>query len=109
LYARHSPLTPAGADFVYPGAADQGAHGLSSTNVERLLRTLDQVTPAHVDSYVRHWSLLHAPLPSLDQGPIAVEEPHREEDVLTYQGCLVEACSLAFDKKYGLVLALWDL
>jgi len=109
LYARHSPLTPPGGDFLYPGAADHGAHGLSSTSTERMLRALEQVTPAQVESYLRHWSLLHAPMPSLTEGPIEVEQPPQAEEVLTHLGCLVEACSLAFDKKYGLVLALWDL
>src|SRR5262245_63562602 len=46
LYTRHSPLTPQGGDFLYPGAADHGAHGLSSTTTERMLRALEQVTPA---------------------------------------------------------------
>lgn len=108
-FAKHSPLTPLGGDFVYPSAADHGAHGLSSTSSERLSRALELVTPAHVESYVRHWSLVHAPLPDLTGGPIELEPPPTANDVRVYLGCLQEVCGYAFDKKYGLVLALWEL
>jgi hypothetical protein len=108
-FPKHSPLTPLGGDFVYPSAADHGAHGLSSTSSERLSRALELVTPAHVESYVRHWSLVHAPLPELTGGPIELEPPPTAEDVRVYLGCLQEVCGYAFDKKYGLVLALWEL
>ncbi len=108
-YAKHSPLSPLGGDFVYPTAADHGAHGLSSTTVERLGRALETVTAEHIASYVRHWSLVHAPLPDLSGGPIELEPSPTLEEVQLYLGCLQEACGVAFDKKYGLVLALWDL
>ncbi len=108
-YPRFSPLVPQGGDFVYPTAADHGAHGLSSTSTERMARSLELVTPAHVESYVRHWSLVHAPLPEMTGGPIELEPPPVGDDILVYLGCLQEACAFAFDRKYGLVLALWEL
>lgn len=108
-FAKHSPLSPLGGDFVYPTAADHGAHGISSTTTDRLGRALERVTPQHVESYVRHWPLVHAPLPEITGGPVELEPPPGADDILVYLGCLQEALGVAFDKKYGLVLALWDL
>jgi hypothetical protein len=108
-FTKHSPLSPLGGDFVYPVAADHGAHGISSTTTERLSRALEKVTPEHVESYVRHWSLVHAPLPEITGDPVEIEPAPAADDILVYLGCLQEALGVAFDKKYGLVLALWDL
>ncbi len=108
-YPKHSPLHPLGGDFVYAAAADHGAHGISSTSTERLARSLEKITPEHIGSYVRHWLVDHAPLPVLSGGPVEVEPPPLPDDVATYLGCLHEACGVAFDKKYGMVLALWEL
>jgi len=108
LVYRYSPLTPHGADFVYPTAADHGAHGLSSTSTERLSRSLERVTPAQIESYVtqrRQQGLSPVGVPGLAQLP----SPPVADELEVYLACLQEACALAFDKKYGLVLALWDL
>ena len=109
LYAKHSPLSPLGGDFIYPSAGDQGAHGISSVTTERLGRSIESVTPAVVESYIRSWSLMHAPLPDITGAPVELAPPPNLDEVMVYLGCLQEACGHAFDKKYGLVLALWDI
>jgi hypothetical protein len=108
LVYRYSPLTPHGADFVYPTAADHGAHGLSSTSTERLSRSLERVTHAQVESYVQRRSL--QPLsPVAVPGVVQLQASPETGELQAYLACLQETCALAFDKKYGLVLALWDL
>jgi hypothetical protein len=107
--SNYSPLTPRGADFVYPTVADHGAHGLTSTSTEQLLQSLAQVTTPRVEAYVRLRSMIHssepgsAPLPTTEQ--LAAET----QALLTHLACLEEACMLAVSKRYGLVMALWNL
>jgi hypothetical protein len=101
-------LTPEGADYVYPGAADHGAHSLSSGSTAELLRTIDQVTSAQVAAYVRQrWEAESAEADhatSLTPAQLSAAA----EELELYFAPLRESCVRAVDKGYGLVMALWD-
>ena len=101
-------LTPEGADYVYPGAADHGAHSLSSGSTEALLRTIDQVTTAQVAAYVRQqWGAETSTAGrSPDLTPAQLSDAVEELEL--YFAPLRETCARAVDKGYGLVMALWD-
>lgn len=101
-------LTPAGADYIYPGAADHGAHSLSSGSTKALLQVIDQVTTGQVAAYVREqWEAAaadggHDPDLSPEQLSGAVEE------LELYFAPLRESCARGVEKGYGLVMALWN-
>lgn len=105
----HSPLTPAGADFTYPGAADHGAHALDSTSTERLLSTLEDIARPELEAHLRR-RLAGEPDAG---GATAAPDPARlaaeTEALVAHFACLEEACKLAVSKRYGLLMALWEL
>jgi len=106
---QYSPLTPQGADFTYPSVADHGAHALSSTSTEALLHALAEITRPQVEAYLRGRSAAQA---SQTGGPPAspsVELSSGTEDLLVHLACLQEACALAVGRRYGLLMALWEL
>jgi len=106
--AGYSPLTPEGADFAYPTAADHGGHGLTSTSAEQLLFALERITPSQVEAYVRHRSLSQSS--KAGGAPPQPEQLAAEtEALLAHLACLEEACALAAEKRYGLLMALWEL
>jgi hypothetical protein len=94
---RYSPLTAEGSDFTYPSAADHGAYALSSTSTERLYHALGEVSRDQVEAYL------------LDRSVTRTELPSETEELLAHLGCLDEACRLAVGKRYGLLMALWEL
>jgi hypothetical protein len=104
-----SPLTAAGADWIYPTAGDHGAHALSPEHTRQLLETVERVGPREVEQHVRsRWERQHgggAGAPELSQGQVDREV----EELLGYLGCLQEACVRAQVKNYGLIMALWSL
>ncbi len=101
-------LTAGGADYVYAGAADHGAHSLSAESTASLLGVIDAVTTHRIAAYVRQqWETEAAASdlsPDLDPELLvgAVEE------LELYFAPLREFCARAVDKGYGLVMALWD-
>jgi hypothetical protein len=104
----YSPLTPEGADFAYPTVADHGAHGLSSTLTEQLLQSLGRITASQVEAHVRHRSLTHSS--AAGSAPPSPQELSAEAEALLAElACLEEACALAASKRYGLLMALWEL
>jgi hypothetical protein len=104
-----SPLTPAGADWIYPTAADHGAHALSPDHTRQLLEVIERLTPADVEAYVRHrWARVNGE----SGGTNAMTESQVDQEVeelLSYLGCLQEACVRAQVKGYGLMMALWSI
>lgn len=104
-----SPLTPAGADWVYPTAADHGAHALSPTHTKQLLEVIESIGPAEVEVYVRQrWARLGDRVGQEQEMPEAQVDQEVEE-LLSYLGCLQEACVRAQVKGYGLMMALWSI
>ncbi len=99
-------LMPAGAAWIYPTAADRGAHALSSTATEQLLHALDQVGRPQVESYVRGRRRAAAGGDSPELTPEEVSSD--TEQLLPYLRLLREACALAARKRYGLLMALWE-
>lgn len=104
-----SPLTPSGADWTYPTAADHGAFALSPNHTKQLLETIDGVGPAEVTAHVRaRWARRNA-----DQGrdlaPSEEQLDREVEELLSYLACLQDACTRAQVKGYGLVMALWAI
>jgi hypothetical protein len=104
-----SPLTPAGADWIYPLAADHGAHALSPEHTRQLLETIEGIGPAEVEQYVRaRWERLNAEIGGSREMP--EDQVDREvEELLSYLACLQDACVRAQVKGYGLMMALWSL
>lgn len=104
-----SPLTPKGADWTYPAAADRGAHALSSTTTQQLLHTIEQVGRPQVEAYVRQrWeaaAIQNGASPEVVPALLSAEA----EDLLRHLARLREACTLAVGKGYGLVMALWEV
>jgi hypothetical protein len=103
-----SPLTPAGADWIYPTAADHGAHALSPEHTRQLLETVERVGQGDVERHVRaRWERQHG---GGDGPELSAAQIDREvEELLGYLGCLEEACLRAQVKNYGLIMALWSL
>lgn len=101
-------LTAGGADFVYAGAADHGAHSLSAASTETLLRVIDQVTTHRIAAYVRQqWETdAAANNHSADLDPELLVEAVEELEL--YFVPLREFCAKAVGKGYGLVMALWN-
>ncbi len=103
-----SPLTPNGADLKYPEGADRGAHAISSTTTQRLLRSIEQVERPQVEAYVRQRLATTAtpttPSPELSAWLVLAET----EALLADLARLREICTLALGKGYGLVMALWE-
>ena len=101
-------LTAGGADFVYAGAADHGAHSLSAESTETLLRVIDEVTTHRIAAYVRQQWEAQAPAsghaPDLD--PVLLVGAVEELEL--YFAPLREFCAKAVGKGYGLVMALWN-
>ena len=101
-------LTPGGADFVYAGAADHGAHSLSAESTASLLRVIDQVTTHRIAAYVRQQWEAEAAM----SGRSADVDPElllgAVEELELYFAPLREFCAKAEGKGYGLVMALWN-
>jgi hypothetical protein len=106
---QYSPLTPQGADFTYPAAADHGAHALSSSSTEALLHAIAEITPPQVEAYLRGRSAAHASQTGGPPTSPSVELASGTDDLLLHLACLQEACALAVAKRYGLLMALWEL
>jgi hypothetical protein len=101
-------LTADGADYVYAGAADHGAHSLSAESTATLLRVIDQVTTHRIAAYVRQqWEAEAAA-----NGHSADLDPEllvaAVEELELYFAPLREFCAKAVGKGYGLVMALWN-
>ena len=101
-------LTPRGADFVYPGAADHGAHSLSSASTEALLHIIDLVKRTEIEAYIRRQWEVEAPTTGPSPGLTAAQITAAAEEVELYFAPLRETCAQAMTKGYGLVMALWD-
>jgi hypothetical protein len=98
-------LMPDGADWVYPAAADRGAHALSSTATETLARALDQVDRSRVEAYIQRRRQGGPPGEPQELTPEQVSAA--VEELLPYLGRLRETAALAAQKRYGLLMALW--
>ncbi len=107
--ANYSPLTPEGAEFTYPTVADHGAHALTSTLTELLLHSLERITASQVEAYVRHRSVIRSSEAGSPVSPSPQELSAETEALLAHLACLEEACTLAVSKRYGLLMALWQL
>jgi hypothetical protein len=101
-------LTPAGADYVYAGAADHGAHSLSSASTEALMGVIDQVTTHHVVRYVRQQWEAQAAAAGLDPDLSPEQLVAAAEELELFFAPLRESCAKAVARRYGLVMALWD-
>ncbi|HWA16242.1 MAG TPA: hypothetical protein VG817_07410 [Gemmatimonadales bacterium] len=103
-----SPLTPAGADWIYPTAADHGAHALSPEHTRELLATIERIGPPEVDVYVRERYDRHNGEGAAAQQPDDFFDREVEE-LMGYLSCLQDACVRAQVKGYGLIMALWSI
>lgn len=101
-----SPLSPAGADWRFPDAADRGAHALSSGSTAVLLRAIENIDRPQVERF------LTARLTGAGEGdspPLPPEELARTTDELLGQlAKLRESCTEAVRRGYGLLMAFWD-
>jgi hypothetical protein len=103
-----SPLTPNGANWKYPAAADRGAYAISSTVTKHLLHAVEQITRSHVEAYVRRRWASRAIDDGLPPDPPPAQLAAEVEELLTYLSRLRESCTLAAAKGYGLLMALWE-
>jgi len=92
--APRAPLAAEGADYRYQGAADHGAHGLSSPATERLSAAVARVDLAAVERGLA--------------GSGADGNSAEAARLLQLLAALREVCERAVTKRYGLVLALWE-
>ncbi len=103
-----SRLTPARADWTFAGAADHGAYALSSVSTRELLHSIDQVTRAEVEAYVRQrWTMQES---RAGDSPVLtpVQMDTATDELLAYLARLRGACLAAIVKGHGLLLALWE-
>jgi hypothetical protein len=103
-----SPLTPNGANWKYPNAADRGAYALSSTVTKRLLHSVDQITRSGVEAYVRRSWTSRAIEHGLPMNPSPAQLSAEVEELWMYLNRLRESCTLAATKGYGILMALWE-
>ncbi len=102
------PLTPGSAEWTFTGAADRGAHALSSTSTQRLLQAAKEVGRAEVEAHVRErWAIQAAATgqsPDLTPAQLA----SRAEELVLYLDRVREICSKAVAKGHGLLMAFWE-
>lgn len=103
-----SPLTAAGADWIYPTAGDHGAHALTPEHTRQLLETIERIGPGEVELYVRERYDRRNGEGTAAQQPDDFFDKE-VADLMGYLSCLQEACVRAQVKGYGLVMALWSI
>lgn len=102
-----SPLSPNGANWKYPDAADRGAHALSSTVTKNLLHAVEQITRSEVETYVRRRAS-RATEEGLSPDATPAQLSAEVDELLMYLSRLRESCTLATGKGYGILMALWE-
>jgi hypothetical protein len=97
------PLRPQAADFTYPFVTEGGAHALSFSRTQALLRFIERIDRADVERFVRARDTT---------GTATAEVPSagdpRVEDLLQHLTRLRLTLATAVGKGYGVLLALWD-
>ncbi len=103
-----SLLTASAADWSYPDISDRGAFGISSTNMNQLLRAVEEVDRVAVEAYVlQRWTrqaIATGQPPELSPLQIASSTG----DLLLYLGRLRDICALGVRKGYGVLMTLWE-